>query len=262
MRALLRHRDHRGVELVPAHGEVVLEPAPGPARRAVHGAAVERDHVEVAQRAEAGLPDVLRLLEGPSELRGHVAAELRRPGERVVVEHHRLRGAGAGDLELVDDRGVHRERQQVHRRQGQPLPLLGQRAADRDEAGHPGPEHPLVEPERDHRILAGGPPGDDPLDDGAVRVGPEQHVDEHLEPARQRAAQDRHRDHEPVGLHQPLPEPPRVVGDLPRVTVPEVEVGEPDQLDRGAGGLRRAQRLLEHDVRAPAGGAGVEADQS
>jgi hypothetical protein len=166
---------------------------------------VQSDHVEVAHRAQPGRPQVARLVEGHPELAGDVAPEHGGTVDRGGVQDHRARRPSPGELHLVDHGDVHRERRGVHDRQGQRLPLRRQRAAHREEPGHPRLQHPLVHPERDGRLASLPAQRQQPGDDGGVGVRPEQPVAEQLEPGGHRPADDRGAHDEPVALDQPLP---------------------------------------------------------
>ena len=77
------------------------------------------------------------------------------------------------------------------------------------------------------------------------------------------AADDRRRDDQAVGLHQPLPEPPGVVGISPgRVRWAGRRSSSRTSSTSAPAASRRAQRLLEHDLGAAAGLAGAESEQS
>jgi hypothetical protein len=95
--ALLGHRDHRGVEVGPAHA-AALEHAAGAARRALDVAAAQRDDVEVAERAQPVVAAALGVRERAADLRRHVAAELRRSRDRLGLEHDRPRRSRALEL--------------------------------------------------------------------------------------------------------------------------------------------------------------------
>ena len=149
---LLVHGDDRGRQVRPGHPQVRRQLAARAAGGALDVRAAQGDDVEVAHRAKPRRPQVARLVERHPELAGDVAPEHRGPVDRGVVQYHGARRAGALELHLVDDRDVHRERGRVHHRQRQRLPLRRQRAAHREEAGHPRLQHPLVHAEGDGRL--------------------------------------------------------------------------------------------------------------
>ena len=224
---------------------------------------------------QSGRGDQLRSLTpmnripGPAELAGTALflatddASHMTGGYMVADGGYNMVGAGALELHLVDHGDMHRERGRVHHRQRQRLPLRRQRAAHREEAGHPRLQHPFVHPEGHGRLPPLTAQGKQPLDDGGVGVRPEQPVAEQLEPGGHRPADNRGTHDEPVALGQPLPQPPRVVrlGAL-RGAAGQPELVEADELDLGTLPRRRAERCLQQDLRAAAGLTAAEPQHS
>jgi alpha-L-rhamnosidase len=248
---LLVHGDDRAGQVGPGHVRTGSELAARAAGGALDVRAAQDDHVEVAHRAQPRRAQVTRLVKRHSELAGDVAPEDGRPVGGGGVQDHRARRTSPLELHLVDHGHVHRERRRVHDRQRQRLPLRGQRASHRQEAGHPGLEDSFVDAERDGRLPPLPAQRQQPVDDGGIGVRPEQPVDEQLEPGGHRPADDRGAYDQPVALDQPFPQPPRVVrlGGL-RGAAGQAELVEPDELSFGALFLGGPQCRLQQDLRA------------